>query len=45
MKEAIIHAGPRVKIMESPIPTSYASQVVIKVIISDTSPKDWKVCL
>ncbi|KAL2052326.1 hypothetical protein ABVK25_007485 [Lepraria finkii] len=42
MKEAIIHAGPRVKIMKSPIPTSNASQVVIKVIISDTSPKDWK---
>jgi len=44
MKEAIVNPGPRVEIKESPIPIPNASQVVIKVIVSGTNPKDWKVC-
>jgi hypothetical protein len=44
MKEALVHAGPRVELKESPIPTPNASQVVIKVVFSSTNPKDWKVC-
>ncbi|KAL2038486.1 hypothetical protein N7G274_008825 [Stereocaulon virgatum] len=42
MKEALVHAGPRIELKESPIPTPNASQVVIKVVFSGTNPKDWK---
>ncbi|EMC98990.1 hypothetical protein BAUCODRAFT_386992 [Baudoinia panamericana UAMH 10762] len=43
MKEAIVHAGPRVEIIDSPIPQPQAGQVVIKVAFSGSNPKDWKV--
>lgn len=42
MKEAIVHPGPRVEIIESPIPTPDADQVLIKVIVSGSNPKDYK---
>nr|POE62948.1 quinone oxidoreductase [Quercus suber] len=42
MKEAIVYAGPRVEIINSPIPTAEPGQVVIKVIFSGSNPKDWK---
>ncbi|KAK2603164.1 hypothetical protein N8I77_009642 [Diaporthe amygdali] len=43
MKEAIVDQGPVVKIIESPIPKPNDNQVVIKVAVSGSNPKDWKV--
>ncbi|KAI6799897.1 GroES-like protein [Hortaea werneckii] len=43
MKEAIIHAGPKVEIIDSAIPKAKPGQVVIKVAYSGSNPKDWKV--
>ena len=41
MKEAIVHAGPKVEIIDSPIPTPGPDQVLTKVIVSGSNPKDW----
>ncbi|KAF1825221.1 GroES-like protein [Dissoconium aciculare CBS 342.82] len=43
MKEAIIHAGPKVEIRDVPIPEPGPRQVVIKVVYSGSNPKDWKI--
>ncbi|KAI5918648.1 GroES-like protein [Camillea tinctor] len=43
MKEAIVAAGPKVQIIDSPIPKPTADQLVIKVVVSGSNPKDWKV--
>ncbi|KAF4978862.1 hypothetical protein FZEAL_4822 [Fusarium zealandicum] len=43
MKEALVSAGPKVEIIDSPIPKPNADQVVIKVVVSGSNPKDWKV--
>ncbi|KAI0473550.1 GroES-like protein [Xylariaceae sp. FL0804] len=43
MKEAIVESGPVVKILDSPVPRAQADQVVIKVVVSGSNPKDWKV--
>ena len=45
MKEAIVYVGPKVHIVDSPIPTPEPDQVVIKVVVSDSNPKDWKMPL
>lgn len=42
MKEAINLAGPTVKIIDSPIPEPNDDQVLIKVVVSGSNPKDWK---
>jgi NADPH:quinone reductase len=44
MKEAIVQSesGCDVEIVDSPIPTPEPTQVVIKVAVSGTNPKDWK---
>lgn len=42
MKEAIVAAGPEVEIVDSPIPTPEPDQVVTKVVVSGSNPKDWK---
>ena len=42
MKEAIVSLGPKVHIVDSPIPTPEPDQVVTKVVISGSNPKDWK---
>ena len=42
MKEAIVSKGPKVNIIDSPIPTPEADQVVTKVVVSGSNPKDWK---
>ena len=42
MKEAIVSKGPKVKIIDSPIPKPNARQVLIKVVYSGSNPKDWK---
>lgn len=39
MKEAVIHAGPKIEIRDTPIPHPKAGQVVIKVIVSGSNPK------
>jgi NADPH2:quinone reductase len=41
MKEAIVAAGPKVTIKESPMPEPGPDEVVIKVIVSGSNPKDW----
>ncbi|KAF2766450.1 GroES-like protein [Teratosphaeria nubilosa] len=43
MKEAIVSKGPTVKIVDSAIPKAEPGQVVIKVVVSGSNPKDWKV--
>ncbi|MCJ1311695.1 hypothetical protein MMC25_005368 [Agyrium rufum] len=43
MKEAIVFKGPRVELIDSPIPTAeLPHSLVIKVIVSGSNPKDWK---
>lgn len=42
MKEAIINKGPKVQIIDSPIPNPEPDQVVTKVVVSGSNPKDWK---
>lgn len=41
MKEAIIRAGPKVEIVDSPIPKPAKNQIVTKVVYSGSNPKDW----
>lgn len=43
MKEVINLAGPTAKIIDSPIPEPNDDQVLIKVVVSGSNPKDWKV--
>lgn len=43
MKEVINLAGPTVKIIDGPIPEPNDDQVLIKVVVSGSNPKDWKV--
>ena len=43
MKEAIIRAGPKVEIVDSPVPKAEKGQVVIKVVYSGSNPKEWYV--
>ncbi|EKG18492.1 Alcohol dehydrogenase superfamily zinc-containing [Macrophomina phaseolina MS6] len=42
MKEAIIHSAEKVEIVDSPVPKPGPNQVVIKVAVSGSNPKDWK---
>lgn len=42
MKEAIVGAGPKVQIIDSAVPEPQADQVVVKVAVSGSNPKDWK---
>ena len=37
--------GPKVQIVDSPIPKPGPDQLVIKVVVSGSNPKDWKVPL
>ncbi|PGH27365.1 hypothetical protein AJ80_00843 [Polytolypa hystricis UAMH7299] len=43
MKEVMNHAGPTAKIVDSPIPEPSDNQVLIKVVVAGSNPKDWKV--
>ncbi|KAF2675578.1 zinc-binding oxidoreductase-like protein ToxD, partial [Lentithecium fluviatile CBS 122367] len=43
MKEAIVHPGVKVEIVDSPIPEPGPEQVVIRVVVSGCNPKDWKI--
>ncbi|ROW07246.1 hypothetical protein VMCG_03826 [Cytospora schulzeri] len=42
MKEAIVSTGPRVQIIDSPIPRPGPGQVLTKIVFSGSNPKDWK---
>ena len=42
MKEALVGAGPKVQIVDSAIPKPLADQVLIRVVVSGSNPKDWK---
>jgi NADPH:quinone reductase len=41
MKQAIVAKGPSVTIQDAPVPEPQADQVVIKVVVSGSNPKDW----
>jgi NADPH2:quinone reductase len=41
MKEAIVSKGPKVTIRDTEIPKAGPHQLVIKVIVSGSNPKDW----
>ncbi|OAA55299.1 groes-like alcohol dehydrogenase [Niveomyces insectorum RCEF 264] len=43
MKEAIVSKGPKVEIVDSPIPQPNDDQVLIQVVVSGSNPKDWKI--
>ncbi|KAF2006326.1 GroES-like protein [Amniculicola lignicola CBS 123094] len=43
MKEAIVSKGPKVKVVDSEIPEPKEGQLVIRVVVSGSNPKDWKV--
>ncbi|KAK5730883.1 hypothetical protein LTR15_000821 [Elasticomyces elasticus] len=43
MLEAIVSAGPKVKVIHSEIPVPGPNQVLIKVAVAAANPKDWKV--
>ncbi|KAJ6071174.1 hypothetical protein N7499_009188 [Penicillium canescens] len=43
MKEVINLAGPSMKLVDSAIPRLNDDQVLIKVVVSGSNPKDWKV--
>ncbi|KAL8905415.1 MAG: hypothetical protein Q9207_002655 [Kuettlingeria erythrocarpa] len=42
MKEALVHPDLEVEIVDSPIPVPKDDEVVIKVVVSGSNPKDWK---
>jgi hypothetical protein len=41
MKEAIVSSGPKVEIVDSPIPRAEPGQVVTKIAFAANNPKDW----
>lgn len=41
MKEAVVAKGPKVQIIDSPIPKPGPNQIVTKVVYSGSNPKDW----
>lgn len=43
MKVAIVHPDTSVVVTDGPVPTPGRDQVLIKVAVSGTNPKDWKV--
>ncbi|CAK7213176.1 hypothetical protein SBRCBS47491_001713 [Sporothrix bragantina] len=42
MKEAIVDKGLVVEIVDTPIPEPAADEVLIKIAVTGTNPKDWK---
>lgn len=43
MKQIINLPGPSCKLVDSPIPEINDDQVLIRVVVSGSNPKDWKV--
>ncbi|KAK3361938.1 chaperonin 10-like protein [Lasiosphaeria ovina] len=42
MKEALVSKGPEVQVVDSPVPSPNDDQVLIRVVVSGSNPKDWK---
>lgn len=42
MKEAIVHPNGGVTIRTSPIPQPGSHELLVKVVVAGTNPKDWK---
>ncbi|KAL2268438.1 hypothetical protein VTJ83DRAFT_3284 [Remersonia thermophila] len=42
MKEALVRKGVQVSIVDAPIPAINDDQVLIRVVVSGSNPKDWK---
>lgn len=42
MKQVINYIGPKADLTSGPVPEPSAKQVLIKVIVSGSNPKDWK---
>ncbi|KAH8756687.1 chaperonin 10-like protein [Diaporthe sp. PMI_573] len=42
MKEALVSSGPAVEIVDSSVPAPGPGHVLIKVVVSGSNPKDWK---
>ncbi|KAF5662739.1 fusarubin cluster-oxidoreductase [Fusarium heterosporum] len=42
MKEAIVSRGPKVEIIDCPVPRAGPGQVVTKIKFAGSNPKDWK---
>lgn len=43
MKEALIDKDTKVSIIDSPVPKPGPGQILIRVVVSGSNPKDWKV--
>ncbi|OLN93236.1 Protein TOXD 5 [Colletotrichum chlorophyti] len=43
MQEAVVHPDLTVKLHDTPIPEPGPGQLLVKVVVSGTNPKDWKV--
>jgi NADPH:quinone reductase-like Zn-dependent oxidoreductase len=43
VKEALVGKGPKVTIRDTEIPEAGSHQLVIKVVVSGSNPKDWKI--
>jgi NADPH2:quinone reductase len=43
MKEAIVNKELKVSVHDVPVPKPNADQVLIKVVVSGSNPKDWKI--
>jgi NADPH:quinone reductase-like Zn-dependent oxidoreductase len=41
VKEALVGKGPKVTIRDTDIPKAGSHQLVIKVVVSGSNPKDW----
>lgn len=42
MKEAIVHRDITVTLHEAPVPTIHENEILIRVVVFGTNPKDWK---
>jgi NADPH:quinone reductase-like Zn-dependent oxidoreductase len=42
MQEAVVYEGPVVRIVECPVPVPAAGQLLIRVHVTGSNPKDWK---
>ena len=43
MKEAVVSPGPSVAIHDVDVPKPGPNEVLIKIVVSGSNPKDWKI--
>ena len=41
MREAIVRVGTKVDIIDSPVPNPGRDQILMKIVVSGSNPKDW----